>query len=80
MRARVRRLLLMRSWGPEYADSNWGLRRVDNFTVCSCPMCGNPRRNRDWASWRTQWAGKTRAEHLADIELAEEIDQLREAA
>jgi len=37
---------------------------TDNRTVCSCWMCGNPRKH---------FGERTRAEVLADVEMAEGI-------
>lgn len=75
VRRRTYNLLLLQSWGDEYAVSNWGLRRAENFTVCSCPMCGNPRRHGAW-SWRPNWGGRTRQEHLADLSFREQLDDV----
>ena len=75
VRRRAYKLLILRSWGDEYAVSNWGLRRADNFTVCSCPLCGNPRRHGSW-SWKCHWGGRTRQEHLSDLAFKEQLDEI----
>lgn len=50
-RARVRRRchrMLAWQWLVRYSDTGWlehqVLLRAENFAVCSCWMCGNPRR------------------------------------
>lgn len=61
---------------PKTLADPWVYRRVENFTVCSCPMCGNPRRHGAW-SWRPVWSrGRTRQEHLANLSLQEQLDEL----
>jgi len=72
---RTYRLLILRSWGEEYAISNWGKRRADNYTVCSCPLCGNPRRY-GASSWKPHWGGRTRQEHLAEIDFREQLEEV----
>lgn len=60
---------------PQTLADPWVYRRVDNFSVCSCPMCGNPRRHRAWAN-RPNWNGRTRAERLAELALAEQLAEV----
>jgi len=70
VRRRCVRILKFQGWhlshGPEGIDLDWVERcaryRADNFSVCSCWMCGNPRRLRN-----SNGPSLTIQERLADL-------------
>lgn len=49
----------------------WVYRRAENFTVCSCVMCGNPRRFKGGNG-----PERTRQEQKADLDFREWLDNL----
>lgn len=49
--------------------------RGDTYTVCSCPLCGNPRKHRAWSS-RVHWSGKTKQEHISTVGFIEQVNEL----
>jgi len=61
-------------WGFEFRESflNWinerAIREGDIRKVCSCPMCGNPRKHFDT---------RTKAELLFDLKYREELEDVK---
>lgn len=73
IRRRALRILNQFQWGerPLKIDDPWVYRRANNYTVCSCWMCGNVRRLKGGNG-----PERTRQEHLAELNLREQITDL----
>lgn len=76
MRARARAILQFR-WGTDATRQQldtWSRYRGDTFTICSCSMCGNPRR---WGKYNlSAWFRLTPQERKASITYAEQTSDM----
>ena len=76
-RARMKRRAqtVLKKWGyPDHTDARDVGRHADNLAICSCHMCGNPR--------RTVWTKNpfTLQEIRSNLDFAEDVKYLQSSA